>query len=164
MEINTIVTLISNLLLSIREYNRLFGQYRQQLKGYDLESPLQEPASDPSQAASSLQEMNACLHRITNDSTRLIHNLNLNPEYTQQQLAEANNSLIEAAGICDFVNKRIYLLNDPDDLLIEIHKGFIDNLTALNASIVQCNNNQINKLYTIPQALEVFNRNTPSLF
>jgi chromosome segregation ATPase len=163
MEKTTIIGFISNLLSDIREYNKLFDQYRQQLKGYDLKDHLQELTSDLSQATNFLQEMTTCLYRILNDSIRLIHTLNLNLGYTSQQITEANNNLIDIAGTCDSVNKRIHKLNDPNDLLVEIHKGFIDNLTTLNSSIVQYNNNQINKLYTIPQALEVFNRNSPTL-
>jgi hypothetical protein len=152
---NTIVGLISNFRLSIREYYTLFDQYRQYLKGHDFIDCLQESTSEPSKALESLQEMNTCLQRIKNNSVKLIHALNLNLSYTSDQLSEANNNLLEIAGYFDTVNRRIYLLNAPDALLTAIHKGFIDNLTALNSSIIEYNKNQTGGLYTILQALEV---------
>jgi hypothetical protein len=145
---------LETLRLLIREYYMLFDQYRQYLKGHDFKDCLQESTSEPSKALESLQEMNTCLQHIKNNSKKLIHALNLNHSYTSDQLSEANKNLLEISGYCDTVNRRIHLLGYPDVLLITIHKGFMDNLAALNLSIIEYNKNQTGILYTIPQALK----------
>jgi hypothetical protein len=153
----TIPSAISVLCSDVREYSCLFSQYRQQLKGHDFCTSYQEATNDPVQAIESLKEMNNCLCHIVNNTTDLQQVLSLNDECPPEQIKEANDNLVDLAGTSDCVNRRVHLLSDPDKLLIDIHKIFMKNLTALNTSIIEYNQNRTNILYSLQQALDVYN-------
>jgi len=161
---NTLTKAILTLLSDVKDYSRLFDQYRQYLVGNDLSNHKQEATNSPSQATESLKELNNCLYRIVNDVINLNQILNLNREYSIEQINEANNNLIDLAGTSDSVNKRFYRLNNPNKLLVDIHKDFLENLSTLNTSIVEYNKDHENTLYLLSQALNIFNNNSPNLF
>jgi len=47
--------------------------------------------------------------------------------------------------------------------IVSIHQDFIESITSLNNSVVWYNNRKTNKLYTIAQALQIFDNTTPSI-
>ena len=159
-----LVKAISTLLVDIKKYSEIFNKYRQQQKGYDLQNRYQEVTHTPNQARESLEDLKDCLYRIINDMIILKQILILNKEYPIEQINEANNNLIDFAGMCDLVNRRFHILDSSDKLPVEVHNDFTTGLADLNSSIIEYNKNKTNVLFPLPEALDIFNSNTPNLF
>jgi archaellum component FlaC len=147
----------STLRKDVYEYYWTFDRYRQQLIGNDLS--FQESTNDPVGAKESLKDLKFCFCQIKNDIIILGRILNANHEYSLDEISNYNNNIVDISELYDSVNRRFHILKDQDELLVGIHNGFLESLAELNTLINKYNENRNNKLYSIPQALDLLKNN-----
>jgi hypothetical protein len=166
-----LVIFTESLRKKVKEYSDIFNKYRSLLQESDL--PLiksnhleeaEETVLRTSKAKEVLHDLNECLLRITKDIMKLQSILRQNYAYSQDQIDIANSNFVDLAGVSSMVNTRYSQLSNKDILLSEIHSDFLTDLQLLNQSIIEYNQDKTNHIYTIPEAVEIFNRNTPGLF
>ncbi|GHV75144.1 hypothetical protein AGMMS49940_24460 [Spirochaetia bacterium] len=108
-----------------------------------------------------LEKLNTCISRITNDIINRGKVLNRQYTYPLDEITKSNNKLVQLSGRCYSITGEFHSIDDPSELLTKIHNDFLTQIETLNSLIIEYNNNKENKLYGIQEALEIWrNRNT----
>jgi hypothetical protein len=143
------IELLEELYFHINEYYKLLQDYNNDI---DILPPNNESISNET---INLEELNACIIRITNDIINLGKVLKSEYIYTDTEIANSNEKLVRLSGRYYAANGEYHSIN-TSTLLDKIHADFLNQIEILNNLIIEYNTDKENKLFTLKKALTVW--------
>ena len=78
-------------------------------------------------------------------------------------IEESNNNLVDIAGTHKYIQMRYRRLRSKNDTLNNLYNTLEETMKKLNLYIIQYNKTVKNKIYTISEAMKVFEEESPSI-
>ena len=160
-----VVEVFFDLAAGVRDFNRLFGQYIQFVQGDVFQAVDRDSTKDSVRAKECLNDMSQCLLRVTNDCIKLRKCLGLGLSYSDEEVKEVNNNIVDLVGTWDQVEARFNNLSNPSDVLSGVFFDFQRTLREFSSSIDAYNLNirSGTQLCSVRQALGIIQKRIQGL-